>query len=1325
MSKVELLEVVSPGSSSSSIDDDLYNSPERHASYFSQMLVTWLTPLLRLGYERPLEASDLPVLAKPFRAAYLQRRLASTWEIRRNQSGKWALLWALLDAFGRPFYLAGLLKLLGDACGLSSPVVLGWIIQDLKNPGKNFPYYGLGLCAAIFGLQMINTLSVNTYFTITMQSGLRVRTATSALVYNKALGLSGKARQAFSTGQIVNLMSTDAGRLDMAASYLHYAWSGPFQAIVILFLLFRLLSWAAFVGFAFLVLFIPVQSKITTMLSKYRKETSATTDKRVRLMQEIIQGIRVIKFYAWENSFLGKLFELREQELNRVKMAQTVRSLTVVLTSVTSIFSCIVTFVAYYLMGNTLTAEVVFPTLALFTLLRLPLVLLPMVISMAVDGAVSVKRLCKFLIADELDFVPELRPDGEFGLIVENGHFVWETSPVEVRSDGPTSKENLLDGMDEPRKDAMALEGINLRVPKGALVGIVGPVGAGKSSLLNALVGELKALSGRVVFGGAMAYCPQQAWIQNATVRDNILFGAPYDSGRYSTTVSACALLPDFAMLPDGDMTEIGEKGVNLSGGQKQRISLARATYSNVNVVLLDDPLSAVDAQVGRHLMQNCINGAMLGRTRLLVTHQLHMMPSVDLVVVMEGGKIVEQGSFEELMAVRGGHFSVLMRQHGGLGEESESEDKVLEGSPEQNSLSVAATTSVSSDQLCINSTVLKEFSMAATLTDTKALEALDKADLNGGGAKRITAAEERVVGAVEWRIYWDYLSAAGGVAFVVGALSSVIAWNVTRISTDWWIAMWTSATPVVIVTAKVFMAIYLGLGLLQGLFAVISGLSFSWGGIKAASTLHNRSAQRVIHAPVAFFDTNPTGRIINRFSKDQDTVDSLMPETLRSFVHTLGLTTFTLLTIVAVQWMFAVPLIALLILYYYVQAFYRRTSRELKRLEALSRSPLYAHFSETLSGLPTIRAFGQQSRFIQRSLTLLDINNRAAFMQLAIQRWLGIRLESVGNLIILAASSCCYFFNASPSLAGLIIAYSLSVTGVMNWCVRQFADTEAQSISSERLTHYAWKLPVERAIPLHPADVSPNWPEQGAIEFKHVTMRYRPDLPSVLQDVHFTVRPGERIGIVGRTGAGKSSIMQTLFRIVEPSEGSIMVDGIDTRDLELSRLRRSISIIPQDPVVFAGTLRWNLDPLGERSDAELWAALDRAHLKEAIKRMDLGLDASLQEGGENLSVGQRQLLCLARAILRRNKILVLDEATANVDLATDALLQAALRADFIGCTILTIAHRISTVIDYDRILVLDAGKIVEFDSPKVLQTRDSLFARLIRETGEHNEVPS
>lgn len=1007
-------------------------------------------------------------------------------------------------------------------------------------------------------------------------------------------------------------------------------------------------------------------------------------------MQEVIQGIRVIKYYAWEDSFLRELFGLRNEELRRIKKTQNVRAIFSVISFVVPVFATIMTILAYYFTGHALKPDVIFPILSYFNMLKLPLALLPMTISMIVDAKVALRRIQSFLLAEELTFQPELDESSELGLVVKDATFEWVDTRI-VNSSIAKSTDNLLDNQSQVALDQRGniLGPINLSIPKGSLVAVVGSVGSGKSSLLNALVGEMTYIEGSVIFSGKVGYSPQQAWIQNKNVRENILFGRPFNQDRYNQVLEVCALGKDLEILPDGDQTEIGEKGVNLSGGQKQRISLARIIYSNSDIVLLDDPLSAVDAHVGRHIFEKCLCGALSGKTRILVTHQLHILPKVDYVIVMDNMKISEQGTFTSLMEA-GGQFYELMSTHGGAESSSDTGSSV--------------DTTIKAGNL--NSTIV-----SSAITTQQAEP-----------RRKLMTAEERMTGAVSWKVYSDYVKWGGGRSFVFWTIITLLIYNFCRVGTDLWLANWTEEEPSIVLPPVTYSLIYILWGVAQGLFGYLIAVVFMISGLKASTTLHELACKGVLNSPVGFFDSNPLGRIINRFSKDMDTIDNQIQESLRSLFAMLGIAFGSFALISSISWAFIPPLMVLVVIYYFVQDYYRASMRELKRLDALARSPLYAQVSETLTGLATIRAFRDEDRFIETCARLADLHNQPYFLQQSIQRWLGVRLESVSNLMVLSASLACYYFR--PDKAGLAIGYALGNTGVLNWMVRQISETESNIIASERLGHYVSLDSEPDMTEPTEAVLSEDWPSSGAVQFKKVTMKYRANLEPVLNSININIKAGERIGIIGRTGAGKSSIMVALFRIVGLSEGEILIDDVNIGSVPLKRLRSHISIIPQDPVVFAGTIRSNLDPFGKYSDSDLWMALKQSHLGSFVSSLDGGLDSVVQESGENLSVGQRQLLCLARAVLRKNKILVLDEATANIDLATDSLIQKSIRQDFTGCTILTIAHRLNTVIDYDRILVLDQGKVAEFDTPSALLSDDnSMLSRLAKETGSSNEA--
>jgi ABC-type multidrug transport system fused ATPase/permease subunit len=1004
-----------------------------------------------------------------------------------------------------------------------------------------------------------------------------------------------------------------------------------------------------------------------------------------------------------------------------------------------------ISFLVYSATGNELTPATIFSALALFNAVRIPLMLLPGIIAMVTDAKVSLGRMQSLLLADELEELPPIDFDAKHAIEVRDGAFEWEVPPPkekemtkqekkefkkkekeekriskrmskrqsQVQEKSPAIQEEkktpsissesddaavtklsdttLAAAGESKAEPALAppnsmIDNLNLRVNRGELLAIVGPVGSGKSSVLGALVGEMKRNAGQVVFGGTLGYCPQTAWIQNATVRDNITFGLPYDEAKYRSILRSCALEQDLSILPDGDQTEIGERGVNLSGGQKQRINIARAVYFDSDIVLLDDPFSALDSHTGRAVFENCLLGSLKGKTRVLVTHQLHFLSSVDRIIVMNRGQVVEVGSYRELMEANG-DFAELMREYGG----AQDEEEVVEA----------------------------ESAEIVALKKAKTREVKD--DKQGKGQALMTG-EERATGAVNNNVYLAYFR-AGGVLACIWLLIAMVLSQVMRVGSDLWLSWWSSGN--FGLSNGIYMGVYAAWGGAQALFNLISGVSFAIIGIVAARKLHNAAVDSVIRAPSSFYDTTPLGRIINRFSKDVDAVDFTLANSFRMFMVTLlGIfSTFILISVIFP--IYLAPLAPLLVFYWYFQAYYRSTSRELKRLDSIARSPLYAHFSESLTGLSTLRAYRVQDRFIDLNQKHQDASNRAFYLTLIIQRWLAIRLDVIANLLTFFVMLFAVIFRntVDPGLVGLVISYSLQVSGSLNWTVRQAAEVETNMNSVERLDHYAKHIDQEPPAEIPSRKPPPTWPSSGSITFTDVELAYRPGLPRVLHGISFHINGGEKIGIVGRTGSGKSTIMMALFRIVELSGGNIHVDDVDIGSIGLADLRGRIAIIPQDPTLFNGTFRSNLDPFGTHTDQELWESLESADLKQYVSEQASGLDAEVYEGGENLSAGQRQLLCLARAMLRKPRILVMDEATASVDLKTDALLQRAIRNDF-NCTILTIAHRLNTVIDYDRVLVLDNGTIKEFDSPgRLLENPESVFSKMVMETGAANST--
>ncbi|KAL2915615.1 hypothetical protein HK105_204800 [Polyrhizophydium stewartii] len=1336
--------------------------PKTTASVVSKLLFLWMDPVFRLGWRRPLELKDIWKLPLNMRVEVVADELERAWaaevaahppkndaKAAAGDSGGAAtpqahakaaddspsLRRALWSWLFRKLLPIGFLKFACDACSMAAPVIVKLVISYVASAhtgSSSAPLgVGFGLAVLLFVLQFASALFLNAYFMTAFESAVAVRSALTGTIYRKSMRLSPAARQNFSSGKITNLVSTDTQRFEFLILYLNLIWTSPVQIVIIVALLISQLGWPALVGAVITIAMGPVQKVLFRVLSKIREEVAPTTDMRVRLTQEGLQGIRVLKFFTWEKPFLQKIEDLRKKEVRlNLKRSIAIAFVSTMAFSLPSIAAAI-SFIIY-----SLTAEGgfdparIFASLAWFNQLPMPLAFLPQVFSSYADVSIAIKRIQELLLAPEVEAPATIATNAPNAVEIVDGEFNWDSMPPSDDSanaaDG-TAKAKAArpprwfvikpkgdkDGGEElePVSDSSTvtlqtaappakstLRNINIAVPRGKLVAVVGSVGSGKSSLLNALVGEMKRVKGTVTFSSRLGYAPQQAWIQNASVKDNILFGQPFDEERYHAAIRDCSLEKDLEILADGDLTQIGERGINLSGGQKQRVNLARMVYFNADIVLLDDPLSAVDAHVGRALFDNCIQGALAGKTRILVTHQLHFLPRVDYVIVMSDGEVSEQGTFSELMAADG-EFATLMRNYGGV-EDTESDD---------------ATSSEGGD--AIEKTAVGAGSRGGNAKGV--IADADKKDV-----RELMQTEERATGKVDGKVWLSYFKAAGGGGFAVGLILILLFMQGSQSASSIWLAVW-SESSVPNFSANQYIGVFMGISVASAIAYFLYGTYLAVQGTRAGRVLHEAALSNVFRAPVGFFDTTPLGRIINRFSKDQDGIDTALIEAFRMFLETLSLSLASFALIIYATPMFVIPFVPVLVIYYLVQMVYRRSSRELKRLDSITRSPLFAHIGETLNGTATVRAYREQDRFIVRNNELINTNFSPYFIVFGSSRWLSVRFEFLGSLLVFFTAMFGVLSRNNPSFSpaffGLAISYSLQISGYLNWCIRQFTDMEIAMNAVERVEFYAHRLELEAP---EITDVRPpaSWPAKGEIEFKDVSMRYAADLPLVLKSVSFSIRDKEKIGVVGRTGSGKSSLMQVLFRMVEPASGAIVVDGITTSELGLKDLRSGLGIIPQDPVLFSGTFRRNLDPFGEHTCAELWDALERANIKAKVAESDGGLDGEVHENGENLSVGQRQLVCLARAMLKKPRVLVMDEATANVDYETDAIIQKCLRQDFGDSTVLTIAHRLNTIVDYDRVMVLSAGEIVEFDTPQALVAKEGgVFRSMVDETGPQN----
>ncbi|KAL7850070.1 hypothetical protein SRHO_G00194190 [Serrasalmus rhombeus] len=1305
--------------------------PEAGACFLSKISFWWITGMMMQGYKRPLEEKDLWSLNEEDRSRAVVPQLVQCWDHECNKvkrpdektlyspmqsamaedgrpieeseilimktpqkSGSPSLFLALCRTFGPYFLISSFYKIIHDILMFVGPEILRLLIQFV-NDSSAPSWHGYFYTALLFVCTCVQTLILQKYFHVCFVTGMRLRTAIIGAVYRKALVITNAARRTSTVGEIVNLMSVDAQRFMDLITYINMIWSAPLQVILALYFLWQNLGPSVLAGVAVMVLMVPVNAVIAMKTKTYQVAQMKSKDNRIKLMNEVLNGIKVLKLYAWELAFRDKVSAIRESELRVLKKAAYLGAISTFTWVCSPFLVALSTFAVYVLVDehNVLDAQKAFVSLALFNILRFPLNMLPMVISSMVQASVSMKRLRVFLSHEELDedSVDRKAVTGSPDSIrIVDGAFSWS------KDDPPTLKR------------------INVRIPEGALVAVVGHVGSGKSSLLSALLGEMHKQEGSVSIKGSVAYVPQQAWIQNATLRENIIFGQERKENWYQRVLEACALLPDLEILPGGDSTEIGEKGVNLSGGQKQRVSLARAVYCDCAVYMLDDPLSAVDAHVGKHIFEKVIGpqGVLQGRTRVLVTHGLSFLPQADLILVMVDGEITETGSYAELLG-RQGAFAEFLRTYANTEQDGEAEGtgdavprKTLEnGGPaallrqSQNSLNTSGTAKPPQ----------KAESNDITAKKTKSAD-----------AAKLTEADKANTGRVKFSVFWEYMKAIG---LFLSFISIILFFShhLASLGSNYWLSLWTD-DPVINGTQpsrQMRLGVYGALGLSQGVAVFCYSISVSIGGILASRYLHETMLYNVLRSPMSFFERTPSGNLVNRFAKEMDTIDSVIPNIIKMFMGSM----FNVLGSCVVI-LIATPLVAIIIpplglFYFFVQRFYVASSRQLKRLESVSRSPVYTHFNETLLGTSVIRAFGEQRRFIGESDSRVDHNQKAYYPGIVANRWLAVRLEFVGNCIVTFAALFAVMArdSLSPGIMGLSISYALQVTASLNWLVRMSSELETNIVAVEKVKEYG-DTEKEAEWKLEQTSVPAGWPTAGHIAILDFGLRYREDLELAIYDINVNIKGGEKVGIVGRTGAGKSSLTLGLFRIIEASQGEIHIDGVNIADMGLHELRSRITIIPQDPVLFSGSLRMNLDPFDGYADEDVWRALEHAHLKNFVSGLPDKLNHECSEGGENLSLGQRQLVCLARALLRKTKILVLDEATAAVDLETDNLIQSTIRTQFEDCTVLTIAHRLNTIMDYTRVLVLDKGQMAEFDSPSNLIAKKGIFYKMAKDSG-------
>ncbi|EEY62025.1 ATP-binding Cassette (ABC) Superfamily [Phytophthora infestans T30-4] len=1268
--------------------------PSQQSGCLGNVFFSWVTPLMKLGNERPLESDDLFQLDPHNRAANVSKKFADAWE-QQTRSGKPSLEWALSKAFGFKFIVAGFLKLIHDSLQFVGPMVIKDIIAYLSDPTAPLSE-GLTYAAVIFAAGVVQSFALRQYFFYCYETGLQLRSAIVTAVFETSLLLSAAARQQRTSGEITNLMSIDAQRLQDMTPYLHAVWYAAFQIVVSCVLLWQQIGVATFAGVAVILLVIPLMTLISKVMRKLQQRLMQVKDERIKICVEVLSGIKVVKLKAWENSFGQRVMKFRDEELARLRTYVFARSGSNTIFSFVPSLVTVVSFSAYVLLGHTLDVGTALTSLALFNILRFPLFMLPQVLNNVVEASVSFDRLRSYFLAKERTKVGE-GDLTEVGISVRGADFKWDAAPPADKEKINEKKEEEEEALVTPVAEGPTLRHVDFSAKNGELHAIVGHVGSGKSTLLAGILGDARCSAGSVAIRGKVAYVSQQPFIQNATVRDNITFGLPFDAEKYEEAL----------------------RGINLSGGQRTRVAIARAVYQDADIYLLDDILSAVDSHVGADIFNECIKKTLKDKLVVLVTHSLSFVSQCDQIAVIADGRIAEHGSYKKLMATK----NLLAQMVSNYVESEQEEDE--ENSTSAESVEDAMDDCGDEEELAI--TGRRKSSESRMHRRSRVSTRSDDSQAGVDDEGQLMVEEDRSVGDVSWSVYRVWINAFGGMcaAFLV-VFGFFAAQGLTLLSTVW-ISYWSEQAEKYPDSQMYYVYVYMLINLAYAVVLFVRVMLLYVGSLHASRLLFNKLLSQILRAPTSFFDTTPLGRIVNRMSKDIYTLDEAIPGTVVGLLNTIVAVAITLVTISYITPMFMAILLPVLVGYYTSQRYFIKTSRELQRLDSISRSPIFALLSETLDGLSTIRAFGVETSFIGHNNYLLDKNQRAYFLNFTINCWLALRLEFVGTCIAAAAALSAVLAHgtnaadgtAFAGLVGVSLTYAFTVTQSLNWTVRMISQLQTQMVSVERIQTYT-EMPTEAGLVSTAVEKPPlDWPMAGAISFKRVDLRYRPGLPRVLRGLTFSVNAKEKVGIVGRTGAGKSSLIVGLMRLVELDAGSITIDGVDISKIGLHDLRSNIAIIPQDPVLFSGTVRSNLDPFDQFSDDQIWTSVKRASLQKAITSLDDVVD----EKGSNFSVGERQLLSIARALLKRSKVILMDEATASIDPETDRQIQQSIREEFRDCTTLTIAHRINTILDSDRILVMEKGSVAEFGSPAELQRKpDGIFKSLVDAWRQNSE---
>ncbi|XVE64741.1 hypothetical protein DITRI_Ditri07aG0125600 [Diplodiscus trichospermus] len=1236
------------------------------AGLLSKMSFWWLNPLLKKGREKILENKDIPTLQQACRAqaCYSKSMDQLSKEKQRRSSGSPSMLSIIMYSHWKAMLTSGVLALIKVLTLSTGPLFLRAFIEVVQGK-KTFKYEAYLLTVALLIAKCLESISERQWFFKTRVVGLQVRSMLSAAIYQKQLQLSNAAKMTHSPGEIVSYVTVDAYRIGEFFYWFHQIWSTGLQLCLALFIVYSSVGLATIAALLALILTVISSYPLTKSHLECHKELMLAQDKRLQAITEALANMKVLKLYAWETHFKNVIESLRRNEFRWISGILSQSGYLLVLFWSSPIIVPTVTFWTCYLLGIPLNASNIFTFLASIRIVQEPIRLIPDVGKMFIEAKVSLDRIVKFLEAPELGNrkLQQECYDKMFdhSIFIRCSEISWDLHP----SSKPT------------------IRNIDLVVKPGEKIAICGEVGSGKSTLLAVVLGEVPKVNGTVHVYGKIAYVSQTAWIQTGSIQGNILFGSPMDSVRYQEVLEKCCLVKDLQMLPFGDLTEIGERGVNLSGGQKQRVQLARALYQDADIYLLDDPFSAVDAQTATSLFNEYVMRALSDKTVLLVSHQVEFLRAFDSILLISAGEITEAGTYDQLLA-SSEKFQDLVNAHNNtIGSETD--------------ILCSSRRRAMTSKGVIQNVHVKKQPIAPT-------------------GEQIIKQEERETGDTGFKPYMQYLRHNKGFLYFTLAVLFHVIFIVGQLMQNYWLAVYIQNYQI---SRTELLTVFTVIGCTLAVFLLLRSFYVVLLGCAASESIFSTLLKSLFRASMSFYDSTPLGRILSRVSSDLSIIDLEMAFKLSLTLGTTMNTYFSFFILAILAWPVAFVIIPMVYLTILFQRHYYASAKELMRLNGTTKSSVASHLAESINGAMTIRAFGEGDRFFLKNMNLIDANASTDFHTFSANEWLIQWLEILCAILLSSSALSMTLIPLGASASGLIgmaLAYGLSLNVFLVVSVKFQCLLSSSVVSVERLEQYM-HIPSEAPEVIEANRPPCDWPSVGKVEIHNLKVRYWPNAPLVLQGISCIFGGGSKIGIVGRTGSGKTTLISALFRLVEPTDGEIIIDNLNICKIGLHDLRSHLGIIPQDPTLFGGSVRYNLDPLQQHTDNEIWEVLDKCQLREAIQGKEGGLNSFVVQDGSNWSAGQRQLFCLGRALLKKSRILVLDEATASIDNATDSIIQKTIRTEFADSTVITVAHRIPTVMDCNMVLGISDGKLVEYDEPmKLMNKEGSLFGQLVQE---------